>query len=210
MGCKLKHGFVRTSSKWTVLRQSEDSVSLVLKSDDETHKSWDKDFEFVYTVSLGSGSVRMEMEVRNDNSSPLEFTGCLHSYWRCKSMEQCAVEGLKGTKFDTGIGNCFRGDAVEERDSVPFVDAKETQLLYCDAGDAVTLTEDGKKRLRLTKSNVPDWVLWNTGAENGSGIKDLKEGEYKKYVCVEPGFASRPVTVAPGDSWIASHEARLL
>merc|ERR1719335_1482917 len=208
--CKLKHGFVRTSGKWTVLRQSQDSVSLVLKADDETRKSWAKDFEFVYTVSLGSKSVRMEMEVCNNNSSPLEFTGCLHSYWRCSSSEKCAVEGLKGTKFDTGIGNCFRGDAVEERSSVQFTDAKETQLLYGDAGDAVTLIEDGKRRLRLTKSNLPDWVLWNTGAENGSGIKDLKEGEYKKYVCVEPGFASRPIQVAPGASWIGSHEARLL
>jgi D-hexose-6-phosphate mutarotase len=208
--CKLKHGFARTSSKWTLLRQSDDSVSLVLKSDDETRKSWGKDFEFVYTVSLGSSSVRMEMEVRNDGSNPMEFTGCLHSYWRCSSLERCAVEGLKGVRFDTGIGSSFRGDAVEERSSVPFVDAKETQLLYGDAGDAVTLIEDGRRRLRLTKSNLPDWILWNTGAENGSGIKDLKEGEYKKYVCVEPGFATRPVKVAPGASWIASHEARLL
>jgi len=207
--CKLKHGFVRTR-EWTVMCQSEDSVSLVLKSDEETRKSWAKDFEFVYTVSLGSKSVRMEMEVRNDDKGPLEFTGCLHSYWRCDSSEKCAVQGLKGTKFDTGIGNSFRGDAVEDRDSVPFVDAKETQLMYGDAGDAVTLIEDGKRRLRLTKSNLPDWVLWNTGAENGSGIKDLKEGEYKKYVCVEPGFASSPIKVAPGNTFIASHEARLL
>jgi caffeoyl-CoA O-methyltransferase len=154
--CKLKHGFARTSSKWTLLRQSEDSVSLVLNADDETRKAWAKDFEFVYTVSLGSSSVRMEMEVRNDSSSPLEFTGCLHSYWRCNSSEKCAVDGLKGTKFDTGIGSSFRGDAVEERSTVPFVDAKETQLLYGDAGDAVTLIEDGKRRLRLTKSNLPD------------------------------------------------------
>merc|ERR1712232_448128 len=208
--CKLKHGFVRTSSKWIVLRQSNDSVSLVLKADVETLKDWAKDFEFVYTISLSADSVRMEMEVINSNSSPLEFTGCLHSYWRRGSSENCAVEGLKGVKFDTGISSCFRGDAVEDRSSVPFVDAKETQLLYGDAGDSVTLVEDGKRRLRLTKSNMPDWIFWNTGAENGSNIKDLKEGEYKKYVCVEPGFASCPVRVAPGASWIASHEARLL
>jgi glucose-6-phosphate 1-epimerase len=208
--CKLKHGFVRTSSSWTILRQSEDSVTLVLKSDDETRKCWAKDFEFAYTISLGNNSVRMEMEVRNDNSDSLEFTGCLHSYWTCSSSEKCAVEGLKGIKFDTGIGSNFRGDAVEDRSCVPFVDAKETQLLYGEAGDAVTLIEDGKRRLRLTKCNLPDWILWNTGEENGSGIKDLKEGEYKKYVCVEPGFASRPIRVAPGSSWIASHEARLL
>jgi len=204
------HGFARTSSTWTVLRQSEDSVSFVFKSDDETRKLWAKDFEFVYTVSLGSNSVRMVMEVQNDSSGPLEFTGCLHPYWQCNSSEKIVVEGLKGAKYDTSVGNNFRGDAIEERSSVPFVDAKQTQLIYADAGDAVTLIDDGKKRLRLTKSNMPDWVLWNTGAENGSNIKDLKEGEYKKYVCVEPTFASRPVSVASGATWIASHEARLL
>jgi len=210
--CKLVHGFARNKhgSKWIVLRQSTDSVSMLLKSDDETRKSWAKDFEFVYTVSLGSSSVRMEMEVHNETSSPLEFTGCLHSYWKCSSVEKCAVEGLKGARFDTGIGSSFCGDAVEERSAVQFTDAKQTQLYYGDAGDAVTLIEDGKRRLRLTKSNLPDWILWNTGAENGSNIKDLKEGEYKKYVCVEPGFASKPSKVAPGATWIASHEARLL
>lgn len=208
--CKLKHGFARTSPKWSVLRRGEESVSLVLKSDQETRKSWAKDFEFVYTISLGKGSVRMEMDVRNDNDTPLEFTGCLHSYWRCDSSEKCSVQGLQGCKFDKGIGSSFREDATESRPSVQFVDAKETQLLFGGAGDAVTLLENGTPRLRLTKSNMPDWVLWNTGAENGSGLKDLKEGEYKKYVCIEPCFASRPVRVAPGSSWIASHEARVL
>jgi len=207
--CKLAHGFARKTF-WTLLRQSEDSISLLLKSDEDSRKAWAKDFEFVYTVSLGYNSMRMEMEVRNGNSSPLEFTGCLHSYWRCNSSENCAVEGLKGGKFDAGIGNCFRGDALEERDSVQFVDATQTQLLYGDAGDALTLVEDGKERLRITKSNLPDWILWNTGAENGSNIKDLQDGEYKNYVCVEPAFCSKPVRVAPGASWIASHEARLL
>jgi len=208
--CKLKHGFVRTSSKWSVLRRCEDSVSLVLKSDQETRTSWAKDFEFVYTVSLGSGYVRMEVEVRNDNDTPLEFTGCLHSYWRCDSSERCSVKGLQGCKFDRGIGSSFREDATESSPVVQFADSKETQLLFGGAGDAVTLLEDGKPRLRLTKCNMPDWVLWNTGAENGSGIKDLKEGEYKKYVCIEPCFASRPVRVAPGSCWLASHEARVL
>merc|ERR1712054_702450 len=58
--CKLKHGFVRTSANRIVERRSEDSVSLALTADDQTRKSWAKDFKFVYTVSLGSGSVRME------------------------------------------------------------------------------------------------------------------------------------------------------
>jgi len=206
----LKHGFARTSGAWKLARQTEDSATFLLSSDEDTLARWPRNFQFFYTVSIGSCSVRMEMEVKNNDESPLEFTGCLHSYWRCNSSEKCAVEGLRGCKFDRGIGDSFRGDAVEEQALVQFVDAKETQLLYADAGDAVTLVEDGRPRLRITKSNVPDWVLWNTGAENGSGLKDLREGEYKTYVCVEPTFASKPVRVAPGAVWIASHEARVL
>merc|ERR1712178_643214 len=210
--CGKNHGFARTSSSWKVLSNSGDAVSLVLESDDASRQVWAKDFEVVYTVSLSQRSVRMEMEVRNCGESAFEFTGCLHSYWTCQASENCTVEGLKGTKFDTGIGNSFRADAVEDRQAVPFVDEKETQLFYGDAGDVVYLAENGKRRLRLTKSNMPDWILWNTGAENGSKIKDLNmaDGEYKKYVCVEPCFASKPVSLAAGRTWIASHEARLL
>lgn len=207
---RLKHGFARTSCAWTLARRTEDSATFSLSSDEETRARWPHTFQCLYTVSVGSGSVRMEMEVQNGDETPLEFTGCLHSYWRCASSERCSVEGLRGARYDRGIGDSFRGDAVEDRASVPFTDAKETQLLYADAGDAVTLVEDGRPRLRITKSNVSDWVIWNTGAENGSGLKDLREGEYKTYVCIEPTFASRPVRVAPGASWVASHEARVL
>jgi D-hexose-6-phosphate mutarotase len=120
------------------------------------------------------------------------------------------VEGLKGSTFDNGIGDSFRGDGPETRASVDFTDEKQTQLFYGKASDVITVVEKGRRRLRLVKSNMPDWVLWNTGAENGSNIKDLAEGEYKGYVCVEPTFASSPICVAPGAVWAAFHEAEVL
>jgi len=204
-----KHGFVRTSASWRVAEQLADSVSFVFAPDEETRAQWPMSYKFTYTVSLGSGSLRLSLEVENEGEAPLEFTGCLHTYYGCQASDQCAVEGLRGGKFDTGIGSAFRAEATEERAAVPFTDEKETQLLYGNASDSIVIKEAGRKRLRLTKSNMPDWVLWNTGAENGSGIKDLADGEYKKYICVEPGFASSPVRVPPGATWVASHEARV-
>lgn len=101
---------------------------------------------------------------------------------------------------------------MEERAAVTFSDEKETQLLYTNTSDVITMVEEGGRRLRLTKSNMPDWVLWNTGAENGSNIKDLDmaNNEYQRYVCVEPGFTSKPIHVAPGSTWVASHETEAL
>jgi len=206
------HGFARTSSSWQVARQSDDSVTLVMSDTDETQAIWPFSFEFLYKVSLGDRSLRISMEVTNRGDVPLEFTGCLHTYWSCESSQTCRVEGLENARFDNGIGDCFRGDDTETRAVVPITDEKQTQLLYTDTSDVITLVEEGGRRLRLTKSNMADWVVWNTGAENGSNIKDLDmaNAEYRHYVCVEPGFATEPVRVAPGATWVASHEAEAL
>ena len=51
-------------------------------------------------------------EVMNKGSEPLEFTCCLHTYFRVGDAEACAVSGLKGSRRDTGIGSEFRGDTV--------------------------------------------------------------------------------------------------
>merc|ERR1712054_428104 len=55
--CEKGHGFARTSSAWKVVSNSGDSVSLALKSDENTQQLWAKDFEVVYTVSLSSGAL---------------------------------------------------------------------------------------------------------------------------------------------------------
>jgi len=206
----LPHGFARKTGAWQLAEETGDSATFVLAADAETRATWPADFELKYTISLGADVLRMNLEVENKGADSLEFTGCLHTYWSCESSQACTVEGLAGNKYDDGIGSSFRADATETRRAVPFTDVKETQLLYGEASDTVVVTEAGRPRLRLTKANMPDWVIWNTGAENGSGIKDLVEGEYRKYICVEPGFASRPVRVAPGATWVASHEARAL
>jgi len=208
----LPHGFARKSSQWKVAKQSEDSVTLQLADDEGTRAMWPFPFQFLYKISLGDRTMRVSMEITNNGNEPMEFTGCLHTYWSCNSSQSCYVEGLQGASFDKYIGDSFRGDAVEERAAVPFSDEKETQLLYTKTSDVITLIEEGGRSLRLTKSNMPDWVLWNTGAENGSNIKDLDmaNSEYQRYVCVEPGFTSKPIHVAPGTTWVASHETEAL
>jgi len=193
-----------------LLKHTDDSVSFVLNCDEETRAQWPKRWEFIYTVSLNAGSLKMQLEIENRSPSPIAFTGCLHTYWACNACDAVAVEGLENGKFDKGIGNSFRGDHVESRKAVPFADQDLTELMYGGANDAIVLTEGGKRRLRFTKSNMPDWVLWNVGGKGAGGVKDLGAGEHKKFICVEPTFASKPVRVAPGATWVAWHEAQVL
>jgi len=206
----LKHGFVRQSGLWQVCEASEDAVSLRLIPDEAMLQQWSGKFDFVYTVSLDARSLCLTMEVTNTGSEAMEFTGCLHTYFRCDECKDCTVRGLKGEKVDIGIGDSFRGDQLEERKEVTFDGKKEEQLLYGGAADAVVIADGGRQRLRLTKSNMPDWVIWNIGDDNRSTLKDLGEGEQHRYICVEPGFASQPVRVAPGATWCGVHTAKAL
>jgi len=207
---KLKHGFVRQSGNWQVSEVSNDTVSLRLTPDAEMLKKWPHEFEFIYTVSLGAKSMSLKMEVTNTGSKPLEFTGCLHTYFKCESCTECTVEGLKGEKVDMGIGDSFRGTETEQREEVTFDGKSEIQLLYGGTADAIVLKDGSRRRLRLTKMNMPDWVIWNIGDDNAHTLKDLGSGEQRKYVCVEPGFATVPQRVAAGATWCGMHEVRAL
>ena len=118
----------------------------------------------------------MVQEVSNLGNEPFEFTGALHTYWLVRNAADCTVEGLKGATADYGIGHSFRGADTEARVAVPVSGAKLTENLYADASDVVTLCE-GERKLRLTKANIPDWVLWNVGEEKAPGMGDLGEGK---------------------------------
>mmetsp|Transcript_109414 Transcript_109414/g.274060 ORF Transcript_109414/g.274060 Transcript_109414/m.274060 type:complete len:402 (+) Transcript_109414:81-1286(+) len=207
---KLKHGFVRQSGNWQVSDVSEDTVILRLTPDAEMLKKWPSEFEFFYKVILGAKSLSLKMEVTNTGAQPLEFTGCLHTYFRCEACTDCTVEGLKGEKVDVGIGDFFRGAEIEKREHVTFDGESEIQLLYGGTADAIVLHDGADRRLRLTKMNMPDWVLWNIGDDNAHTLKDLGSGEQRKYVCVEPGFATVPQRVAPGATWCGMHEIQAL
>ena len=110
--------------------------------------------------------------------------------------------------MDTGIGDAFRGTGIEQRKEVTFDGKSEVQLLHGGTADAIVLKDGSQRRLLLTKMNMPGWVIWNIGDDNGHTLKDLGSGEQRQYVCVEPGFATVPQRVAAGATWCSMHEVR--
>ena len=206
-----KHGLIRYSHNWVASKVSARSATLELAPDAAMKARWSADFKFSYTVSIqGSSSLRIVTEVANlSETEPLEFTGCLHTYWACENAGSCVVEGLKGAAVDVGIGATFRGTEAEARDPVPIAGETLTEALYGGCTDACVLRE-GDRRLRLTKSGWPDWVVWNVGGEKAPSMGDLGEEEYKHFVCIEPTAATKVPVVPPGGTWVAYHEAERL
>ena len=62
-----------------------------------------------------------------------------------------------------------------------------------------------------------DVVVWNPGAVRAAGIADLGDGEWRDYVCVEPGFVAAATraaapgngSLAPGDQFFIRQDIRL-
>jgi D-hexose-6-phosphate mutarotase len=57
------------------------------------------------------------------------------------------------------------------------------------------------RRLTVTARNLPDFVLWNPGAERCKTFADLPADAYRKFVCIESCAIKTPIEVAPGATW---------
>ena len=58
---------------------------------------------------------------------------------------------------------------------------------------------------RMTIQNVgfDDAVVWNPGPVRSAEIDDLPDHDWQRFLCVEAAAIGTPVTLAPGQEWVA-------
>lgn len=206
MGPYGKHGFARNSGEWTIVRTSIEpfpSVVLGLKESEATRKSgFDFPFNLRYAVTLdGPQSLSTSLTVMNTGDKPFDFTGALHTYFSCDSASAVKIQGLGGMEFvDSTKGGAT---ATQEESLLGF--SGEVDRNYYGAPSELYLLNVGpnSRTLKLLKRGFPDAVTWNIGSDKAPSIKDLGEGEWCKYVCLEAGLIGKPLTLPPS----ASHTA---
>ena len=206
MGPYGKHGFARNSGEWTIVRTSIEpfpSVVLGLKESEATRKSgFDFPFNLRYAVTLdGPQSLSTSLTVMNTGDKPFDFTGALHTYFSCDSASAVKIQGLGGMEFvDSTKGGAT---ATQEESLLGF--SGEVDRNYYGAPSELYLLNVGpnSRTLKLLKQGFPDAVTWNIGGDKAPSIKDLGEGEWCKYVCLEAGLIGKPFTLPPS----ASHTA---
>ena len=59
---------------------------------------------------------------------------------------------------------------------------------------------DGGVVLTLRQEGFTDAVVWNPGAEDAAALADMADGEYRRFVCIEPALLEGP-TLQPGERW---------
>lgn len=192
------HGFVRTKT-WQlesiVENDSGVSLSMLTESDEQTRHWWPAEFRLVHRVNFGS-ELRLELVCTNTGKASLCFEEALHTYNRVADVGNVRLQGLDTVRF---LDNTDSNKEKTQLDEVR-IDS-QTDNAFLDTQSAVNLIDPkSRRRIRLQKANSRTTVVWNPWLEGAAGLRDLGDGEWTKFLCVEASnILDASVTLAPGE-----------
>lgn len=191
------HGFVRTKP-WQIESIVENdsgiAVGMFTGSDESTQRWWPGEFRLVHRVTFGS-ELRLELVCTNTGTTPLRFEEALHTYNRVADVQNVRLKGLDAARF---LDNTDSNREKTQRGDVAIV--SQTDNAYLNTQNAVDLLDpDMRRRIRLEKTNSSTTVGWNPWREAAGKMKDLGEGEWSQFFCVEASnIMDAAVNLAPG------------
>lgn len=190
-----RHGFAR-SRGWTLVEQQASRAVLRLVDDAATRTIWPHGFVAELEVSLMPRALRVGLQIHNRGADALQFTAALHTYFRVDDIAAVGIEGLQGLRYRDSVR--AREEAVQH---TPLLHIEgEVDRVYFDTPHALQL-RDGHRGLRIEQAGFADTVIWNPGAARAAELKDLDEGGWRHFVCIEAACIGRPVQLASGASW---------
>lgn len=76
--------------------------------------------------------------------------------------------------------------------------------MYIGTGAEAELRLPDGKSVVVSKSDLlPELVVWNPAAEKAAALPDMPDGDWQKFVCLEPATVYPDVTLAKGDTYAA-------
>jgi D-hexose-6-phosphate mutarotase len=193
------HGFARILP-WalsTVVREEDGRLRAVLELTAEAAARGGHPYEWALSLGVTVGrALRLELTVRNVDSTPARFEAALHSYFAVSDVRQVLVRGLEG------VGYVDKTAAMARRpgEAGPVVIAGETDRVYNGTTAAVTVEDPGwTRRIVAGKTGSATTVVWNPWVAKAKAMPDFGDDEWTGMVCVETANAmDDAVTLAPG------------
>jgi glucose-6-phosphate 1-epimerase len=199
-GDGMRHGFARVST-WRLEHSGgggDNAFARFVLEPGDLATPWTHDFLLRLTVTLRSDSLVMALDVINNGDSSFAFSAALHSYYLVDDLANARVIGVQDEALAIGdsLDQIFYGVGSSL--------ALQSRSAPTDDGDSLTsgsssLVDDGNS-LAMTQSGFVDAVVWNPGAKDAAAMPDMEDGEYRRFLCVEPALIA-PLTLAPAKSW---------
>ena len=195
---KPQHGFAR-DSLWRlkdtkVLDSKETEVVLTLKDDEQTHTLFPYAFELELTFTIGK-RVSIELKTTNTDTDSFTITQALHTYFAISDIEGVTVTGVETTPFID-----YTDDKKEKSEVSALEINQEVNRVYIPTDTRCTIVDKVlNRKIVIEKSGSDSTTIWNPWRE--SGIHDLPDEKYRKFVCIETTNALQDaVTLRPNQS----------
>lgn len=187
-GAGMRHGFARVST-WRIGDSGVDEdgafATFVLSRPDlapAVAQPWAHGFELRLKVAVRAQTLSLSLDVRNTGDDAFAFSAALHTYFLADAIGDVRIGGVQPGELR--IDDKF-------------------DWIYRDVKGAITIAQPSGT-LRLTQRGFCDAVVWNPGAPDAAALADMEDGEYRRFVCVEPALIE-PVTLLPGAAWRGEH-----
>jgi len=167
---------------------------MVTHSDEQSRRWWPGEFRLIHRVTFGS-ELKLELICTNTGTTPVHFEEALHTYNQVADVEQVQLQGLDTVHF---LDNT---DANQEKMQIGDVAiASQTDSAYMNTDSASSLLDPKmRRRIRLQKEKSLTTVVWNPWRDGAAGLKDLGDGEWKEFLCVEASnILGAAVNLDPG------------
>lgn len=204
-GDLVQHGFARIST-WGIedtFEGEDGSVSAVFtltneSAGDEIAK-WPHKFEATYTVTLSNAGLETNLQVKNTDDKPFDFTMAFHNYFKTSAVSDARVFGYEGLMYNDRLD----GDkqcGPENDSGAGLMVEKETDRIYLNAPDELAMFDFASLKVTKLKKTptLPEATLWNPYGAEGA------DPGWNGFICIEPACISTPAKLEPGETWVGS------
>lgn len=178
------HGFARIMPfevRSTQYSEDMTEIVLALKSSEATKSLWPYDFDLEVKVSV-TMKLNLKLVTKNTGDKPFEFTSGFHPYFLVRNRDDVTVRGLDGCSYVNAAkmtDHVLSGD-LKMNESTDHVFTLKSALKH-----EFALLDPGLKRaIAMVSTGNSSAIVWNPGPE--CPLADLKEDDWKRFVCVEP------------------------
>ena len=199
-----RHGLARTLAwQWVegAVRGGAAIGVLRLGDDDASRAIWPHRFEAELSFSFAGLQLEVELAITNTGDTSFEFTAALHSYLLIDDLKHARLAGLYGVRY---LDKLTGQTQPQELDPLGFVG--QIDRIYYDAHQihkAPLTLATAMGRMAISNEGFDDVVVWNPGPAQAAAMADLPDDDWQHFLCVEAAAIGRPVTLAPGQEWIA-------
>lgn len=199
-----RHGLAR-SRAWQWVEGSVRggaAVGVLRLTDDEASRAiWPHRFEAELSFSFAGLQLEVELAITNTGDTSFEFTAALHPYLLIDDLKHARLAGLYGVRY---LDKLTGQTQPQELDPLGFVG--QIDRIYYDAHQihkAPLTLATAMGRMAIRNQGFDDVVVWNPGPAQAASMADLPDDDWQHFLCVDAAAIGRPVTLAPGQEWIA-------